>query len=176
MSQRAGLVIINTGDGKGKTTAALGAALRAAGHGRKVLVLQFIKGDWKSGEHEAIKKLDGQVQIRRLGMGFIDPQAGPAQEDLTAAREGLSQAAEALTGGGFGLVVLDEVINAVNYGLLSAEEVVETVQSRHTGVDVVLTGRDASKQIVEMADTVTEFREVKHPYKEGIKARRGIEF
>ena len=176
MSRRAGLVIVNTGDGKGKTTAALGAAMRAAGHGRKVLVLQFVKGDWKSGEHEAVKKLEGQVDIRLAGKGFIDPQAGPSQEDTGAAREGLKLAAEALAGGGYGLVVLDKVINAVNYGLLSAEEVAGAVQSRGTGVDVILTGRDAPLLIVEAADTVTEFREVKHPYKKGIKARKGIEY
>ncbi len=176
MSARAGLVIVNTGDGKGKTTAALGAAMRAAGHGRRVLMLQFIKGEWKSGEHDAVHKLEPRVQIRRVGKGFLDPATGPMKEDISGAREGLEQAADALSEGTCELVILDEIINAVNYGLLSVEEVVETVRSRRPGVDVILTGRDAPAQIIEMADTVTEFKEIKHPFTEGVKARKGIEF
>jgi cob(I)alamin adenosyltransferase len=176
MAGRNSLVIVHTGDGKGKTTAALGLGLRAAGHGRKVLVLQFIKGPQKSGEHESVKKLEPLVEIRRAGKGFVDLKKGPGEEDIAAAREGLKQAADALNSGDYGLVVLDEILYAVGYGLLSAGEVIEAVRSRRPDVDVVLTGRNAPAQIVEMADTVTEFREVKHPFRKGIKARKGIEF
>ena len=176
MAGRAGVVIVNTGDGKGKTTAALGLAMRSAGHGRKVLVLQFIKGLWKSGEHESAKRLAGLIEIQTVGKGFLDLSRGPGDKDLKAAREGLRQAAGALASGAYGLVVLDEILNAVDYHLLSVEEVIELLHSRRPGVDVVLTGRNAHSRIVELADTVTEFREVKHPFRKGIKARKGIEF
>jgi cob(I)alamin adenosyltransferase len=173
---RAGLVIVNTGDGKGKTTAALGAAMRAAGHGRRVLVLQFIKGPWKSGEHESAARLTPEIEIRRVGAGFIDPGKGPGEDDLAAASDGLEQARQALQSGTYGLVVLDEVFGAVDCGLFSVAEVLELLRSRRPAVDVILTGRNAPGGVVEIADTVTEFTEVKHPYKGGIKAREGIEY
>jgi cob(I)alamin adenosyltransferase len=173
---RDGLVIVHTGNGKGKSTAALGLGLRAVGHGRRVLVLQFIKGTWESGEQESAKKLEPLLEIRRVGKGFVNLDGGPAQEDIEAAHEGLRQAAEALSSESYGLVVLDEILYALDYGLLSVEEVNNVVCSRRSGVDIVLTGRNAPAQIIEMADTVTEFREVKHPFGRGIKAREGIEF
>jgi cob(I)alamin adenosyltransferase len=176
MAQRAGLVIVNTGDGKGKTTAALGAAMRAAGHERKVLVMQFIKGPWKSGEHEAAHRLEPLVEMRTVGKGFVRPDGRPEEEDVDAAHEGLKEAREALESGEYGLVVLDEVLYAIDYGLLSVEDVLEAVGTRGAGVDVILTGRNAPPAIVELADTVTEFREVKHPFRSGIKARKGIEY
>ena len=176
MAERDGLVIVHTGDGKGKTTAALGLGMRAAGHGRKVLALQFIKGTWESGEHESVKKLAPLMEIRRAGKGFVNVESGPSQEDITAAREGLEQARDALGSGNYDLVVLDEILYAVGYGLLSEGEVVDTVKGRLPEVDVVLTGRKAPEKVIEMADTVTEFKEVKHPFREGIKAREGIEY
>lgn len=168
--------MVNTGDGKGKTTAALGAAMRAAGHGRRVLMLQFIKGPWPSGEHESVRKLEGLVQIRRLGAGFVDKAKGVREEDVTAAREALEEAAEALASGSWEMVILDEVLYAIDYGLLTVGEVVEVLRSRRPGIDVILTGRSAPAELIELADTVTQFRKVRHPFEKGIKARRGIEY
>lgn len=176
MAARAGVVIVNTGDGKGKTTAALGAAMRAAGHGRKVLVLQFIKGAWPSGEHNSVRRLEPLVEIRQVGKGFLEPGGQPGEEDMAAARDGLDQAALALASGEYGLVILDEILYAIDYGLLSVEETIEVVRSRKPDIDVILTGRNAPDALTELADTVTEFREVKHPFRKGIKARKGIEF
>lgn len=176
MAARKGLVIVNTGAGKGKTTAALGLAMRAAGHGRRVLVLQFIKGSRKSGEHESARKLAPLVEIRQVGRGFVYREKGPSQRDISSARAGLGQAQQAMGSGEYGLVVLDEVLYAIDCGLLPAEDVIEAVRSRSAGTDVVLTGRNAPSEIVGMADTVTEFQEVKHPFRKGIKARMGIEF
>jgi len=170
------LLIVNTGDGKGKTTAALGAAMRALGHGRKVLVLQFIKGPWGSGEHESVRILQPDMDIRRVGAGFVDPKKGPSEEDLRAAREGLKEAEEALLGQDYGLVVLDEIINAIDCGLLTGEEVIELLRRRRGGLDVIVTGRNAPAELVGMADTVTEFKETKHPFTKGIEARKGIEY
>ena len=176
MEQRAGLVIVNTGDGKGKTTAALGAAMRAAGHGRKVLVMQFIKGPWKSGEHETARRLGPLVEMRTVGKGFVRPDGRPEEEDIAAAQKGLKETRKALASGEYGLVILDEILYAIDYGLLTLEDVLDAVGARGTGVDVILTGRNAPSAIVELADTVTEFREIKHPFRRGIKARRGIEY
>jgi cob(I)alamin adenosyltransferase len=176
MAQRRGLVIVNTGDGKGKTTAALGMAMRAAGHGRKVLMLQFVKGPRKSGEHESALKLAPLMEIRQVGEGFVYREKGPSKGDISSARAGLGQAQQALGSGEYGLVVLDEVLYAIDCGLLWLADVVAAVRSRSAGTDVVLTGRNAGSEIVKMADTVTEFREVKHPFRKGIKARMGIEY
>ncbi len=176
MAAREGLVIVNTGAGKGKTTAALGMAMRAAGHGRWVLVLQFIKGSWKSGEQESARKLAPLVEIRRVGQGFVYREEGPSEKDVSAARDGLRQAAEAMGSGEYGLVVLDEILYAIDCGLLAAEEVIEAIGNRSAGTDVVLTGRNAPDAIVAMADTVTVFEETRHPFKSGIKAREGIEY
>ena len=176
MADREGLTIVNTGAGKGKTTAALGLAMRAAGHDRRVLILQFIKGPWKSGELESVEKLAPLVEIRRVGEGFIYREEGPSEEDISSARKGLNQATNAISSGEYELVVLDEILYAIDCGLLKVEEVIKAVRSRSIETDVVLTGRSAPDAIVEMADTVTRFKEVKHPYTKGIEARKGIEY
>ena len=168
-----GYLQVYTGDGKGKTTAALGLALRAAGAGLKVFIAQFVKGMWYS-ELDAIQCLSGHVTIQQFGRDcFIRKQ--PEKEDIEIARSGLEQARKALSSGEYRLVILDEANIATYYGLFSADELIQAVQGRAPGVEVVITGRKADPKILELADLVTEMREIKHYYAQGVAARTGIE-
>jgi cob(I)alamin adenosyltransferase len=174
---RTGLVLINTGPGKGKTTAALGTALRAAGNGMRVLVLQFLKGSWHYGELDAIAAYGPDFVIRQMGRGFV--KVGGAEtdpEDIRLVEAAWAEAREAILSGEWDLVVLDEINYAISYNMLSPEKVAETLRARPPLVSVILTGRNAHPLLVELADTVTEMREVKHAYQKGILAQRGIEF
>jgi len=178
---RRGLVLINTGPGKGKTTAALGTAFRAAGNGMRVLVLQFLKGSWHYGEldsAEAITTVEGFTYVmRQLGRGFV--KVGGAEtdpEDLAMVEAAWNQAAEAIASGEWDLIVLDEINYAIGYKMLDPERVAEALRQRPEMLHVILTGRNAHPTLVELADTVTEMREVKHAYQKGIIAQRGIEF
>jgi cob(I)alamin adenosyltransferase len=174
---RRGLILINTGPGKGKTTAALGTALRAAGNGMRVLVLQFLKGSWHYGELDSIATFGTHFVIRQMGRGFV--KVGGAEtdpEDIRLVEEAWAEAREAILSGDWDLVVLDEINYAISYGMLAPEQVAETLRGRPEMVHVILTGRNAHPSLVELADTVTEMREVKHAYQKGILAQRGIEF
>lgn len=184
-TSRHGLILINTGPGKGKTTAALGTALRAAGNGMRVLILQFLKGSWHYGELEAIEALgrtlgtpeDPLIVIRQMGRGFV--KVGGAEtdpEDLRLVEEAWSDAAAAILSGDWDLIVLDEINYAIGYKMLDAEKVAEVLRQKPEMVHVILTGRNAHPTLVELADTVTEMREVKHAYQKGILAQRGVEF
>jgi cob(I)alamin adenosyltransferase len=169
---RKGYVQVYTGDGKGKTTAALGLALRAAGAGLKVFLCQFVKNQ-KCSEHRALGCLGEAVTCRQYGCGLI--MHGPSEADIAAARKGLRDAAEALSGGSYDLVILDEVNVAVYCGLIDVEDVLGLIAKKPAGTELVLTGRNAHPRIIEAADLVTEMRSVKHYYDKGVKARRGIE-
>lgn len=173
---RRGLVMVYTGDGKGKTTAALGLALRAIGHGFKVFMVQFMKGD-ETGELTAVERyLAGQMKIVQSGSpAFVNPSS-PSDEDLTLAARGLGLARDAILGGEYDLVILDEANVAMDYGLLARAEVIKLIKERPTWVDVVLTGRGAPREIFDLADLVSEVKEIKHHYRQGIEARAGIEF
>jgi cob(I)alamin adenosyltransferase len=179
---RKGLLVINTGPGKGKTTAALGTALRAAGNGMKVLILQFLKGSWHNGEQDASEALNTQVfpgcfVLKQMGRGFV--KVGGAEtdpEDIRLVEEAWAEARAAIYSDEWDLVVLDEINYAINYGMLDPEKVAEALRTRPEMVHVILTGRNAHPSLVELADTVTEMREVKHAYQKGILAQRGIEF
>lgn len=184
-TSRRGLIVINTGPGKGKTTAALGTALRAAGNGMRVLILQFLKGSWHYGELDAIEALgktlgtadDPSIVIRQMGRGFV--KVGGAEtdpEDLRLVEEAWNEAAQAIASGEWDLVVLDEINYAIGYKMLSPEKVAEVLRSKPEMVHVILTGRNAHPSLIDLADTVTEMREVKHAYQKGILAQRGIEF
>ncbi|MBN2232833.1 MAG: cob(I)yrinic acid a,c-diamide adenosyltransferase [Deltaproteobacteria bacterium] len=174
--QRRGLVIVNTGHGKGKTTAALGTAFRAAGHGFNILVVQFIKGSWKYGELEAAKRFDN-LHIEPMGKGFVNlGGAAPDLADIELAAATWDRCAAAILSEDYDLVICDEVNYAVTYGLLPVARVLETLAQKPESVHVILTGRDARPEIIERADLVTEMREIKHPYKAGVSAQRGIEF
>lgn len=169
-----GLVHLYTGNGKGKTTAAFGLSLRMAGRGGRTLIVQFLKGR-PTGEVIAVKRIP-EIEVRRFGSErFVDPR-NLRQEDIKLAKEGLDTAARAMSSGDYRLVVLDEVNVAVAFNLLEVEEVESAVMSRHPNTEVVLTGRYAPDSFFELADYVTEFRELKHPFSRGIRAREGIEY
>jgi len=173
-----GLVIVHTGPGKGKTTAALGTAFRAVGQGLKVLMVQFIKGSWHYGELDAAKMLgDDRFQILPMGRGFVKVGVEkPDPEDVRLVREAWDFATAKMMSGEYDLVILDEINYAISYRMLDAKEVVEKLKHRPEMTHVILTGRNAHALIVEVADLVTEMREVKHPYQKGILAQRGIEY
>lgn len=175
--ERHGLVIVHTGNGKGKTTAALGMGLRAWGQGMKVLVVQFIKGNWKYGELQAAQRLGENFVIRQMGEGFVNKgQNKTAEDHKSAALEALAAAKTAVLSGQWDLIILDEINYAVKFGLVEPEEVLALLDSKPALLHLVLTGRDAQPAIIDKADLVTEMKEIKHPYKQGIKAQKGIEF
>jgi len=174
---RRGLIIVNTGPGKGKTTAAMGTALRAVGNGMKVLMLQFLKGSWHYGELDAVKAFGDNFIMKQLGRGFV--KVGGAEtdpEDIRMVEEAWQESREAIMSGKWDLVILDEINYAISYGMLDPEKVVEALKQKPEMVHVILTGRNAHAKIVEAADTVTEMRQVKHAYEAGILAQRGIEY
>jgi cob(I)alamin adenosyltransferase len=176
-TQRRGLVLVHTGAGKGKTTAALGTAMRAAGNGMRVLVLQFLKGSWHYGELDAADRFAGDLVIRQMGRGFV--KVGGAEtdpEDLRMVRDAWAESVSEIQSGKWDLIVLDEINYAISYGMLDPAEVVTALQSRPEMLHIIATGRNAHPLLVELADTVTEMREVKHAYSRGILAQRGIEF
>jgi cob(I)alamin adenosyltransferase len=175
-----GLVLINTGNGKGKTTAALGLALRAAGHDMKVLILQFVKSDRMTGEAKVIKeRLRPLVNIEQLGKGFIrfkDGKPDPTDEQIKNARDSFKYARDKIESNKYDLIILDEINNLVDYNILKVEEVAEVIKSKPEGLCLVLTGRSAPPGLIEIADTVTEMKEIKHAFQKGIKAKKGIEY
>ena len=199
-SPRRGLILINTGPGKGKTTAALGTAFRAAGNGMRVLFLQFLKGSWHYGELDAAETLNTALApalgtavtpdpnppaapplqnfvMRQLGRGFV--KVGGAEtdpEDIRMVEAAWAESAAAILSGEWDLVVLDEINYAIGYKMLSPERVADVLRRKPEMTHVILTGRNAHPLLVELADTVTEMREVKHAYQKGILAQRGIEF
>jgi len=174
---RRGLIIVNTGPGKGKTTAAMGTALRAVGQGMKVLMLQFLKGSWHYGELDAVKAFGDNFVMKQMGRGFVKVGgAEPDPEDVKMVEEAWNESREAILSGRWDLVVLDEINYAISYGMLDPQKVVEALKQKPEMVHVILTGRNAHPTIVELADTVTEMRQVKHAYEKGVEAQRGIEY
>lgn len=175
MQLEKGLVQVYTGNGKGKTTAALGLALRAVGRGLKVFIIQFMKGGGPYGEHLAAEKLAPLLTICQTGRSGWVNRDNPDKEDRQLAQDALTMAKEALLSGDADLVILDEINGAVAMGLVEAEQVLALMEGKPAHVELVLTGRNADPRIIEAADLVTEMREIKHYYKAGIAARIGIE-
>ena len=173
-----GLIIVHTGPGKGKTTAALGTAFRAVGQGMKVLMVQFIKGSWHYGELDAARMLgDERFTILPMGRGFVKVgEEKPDPEDVRLVQEAWQFSRDNILSGRYDVVILDEINYAISYKMLEAHAVVETLQRKPEMVHVILTGRNAHPALVELADMVTEMREIKHPYQKGIVAQRGIEY
>jgi cob(I)alamin adenosyltransferase len=174
---RKGLIIVHTGAGKGKTTAAMGTALRAVGNGLKVLMLQFLKGSWHYGELDAVAAFGANFVMKQMGRGFV--KVGGAQtdpEDVKMVEQAWAEAEAALRSGQWDLVILDEINYAISYGLLDPAKVVAALKAKPEQVHVILTGRNAHPTIVELADTVTEMKQVKHAYEKGVMAQRGIEY
>ncbi len=173
--EKQGLLMIYTGNGKGKTTAALGLAMRAVGHGRRVLMLQFMKGDDSYGECKAARMLPG-FEIVQKGLPTFVERGNPGAEDLRLAGEAIAEARDALTSDKWDMVILDEINVAVDYGLVPLAAVLELLDARRPGLDVVLTGRGARPELVKRADMVSEVLEIKHHYQKGVPAREGIEY
>ena len=175
MNNKKGLLIVFTGHGKGKTTAALGMALRAAGQGMKVLILQFIKGAWAYGELKSLGKME-EIEIKPLGTGFTWEKES-LEEDRRLAAAGWDEAVAEMKRGYYDMIVLDELNVVLSYGLLSTEAVVEALANRPFGPHIVVTGRGAPAGLIAIADLVTEMKEIKHPFGDrGLKAQKGIEF
>jgi cob(I)alamin adenosyltransferase len=170
-----GLIQVYTGNGKGKTTAALGLALRAWGRGLRVCVIQFMKVGEEYGEISALRRLSG-IDLFQYGRNKLIIKGKHTKEDVRLAKEGLSRAREALSGRDYDVVILDEVNVVAHFGIVTAEEVIEVVRARAPGVEVIMTGRNAPQSFIDEADLVTEMRMVKHPYEAGVLARAGIEF
>jgi len=176
--EQKGLVIVYTGDGKGKTTAALGLCVRATGYDEKVCIIQFIKGSWKYGELDGIKKLAPNVELYQKGLGFvgiIDDKLDKS-EHIKAAGEALQFVREKIQSGKYDIVILDEVNVAIHLGLINSKDVLKIIDEKPPLLDLVLTGRNAKDEIIEKADLVTEMREIKHPFQKGIMAQKGIDF
>jgi cob(I)alamin adenosyltransferase len=170
-----GLVEVYTGEGKGKTTAAFGLALRAVGRGLRVYVIQFIKGGFDYGELYVVDRLPN-LTLKAFGRGKFVMAKPPEKEDVGFAREAFELAKKVVMSGECDLVILDEVNVALSLNLINVDEVLELVKGKPLHVEVVLTGRGAPDELVEVADLVTEMREVKHPYRKGVGARKGIEY
>jgi len=174
--KKKGLIIVHTGDGKGKTTAALGVVFRAAGSGMKTAVVQFIKGKWKYGELKAAKQVTPPVEIYPMGEGFTWDTQNRAR-DIEKTREAWELCKEKVKSGKYDVVVFDEINYVIDYNYLPVAEVVSFLRQKPEMVHVILTGRNAKQELIDAADLVTEMREIKHPFKEqGILAQRGIEF
>jgi cob(I)alamin adenosyltransferase len=170
-----GLVMVITGNGKGKTTAAFGQALRAIGQGYKVFVLQFMKGR-KYGEFIAAEKYLPRLTVRMSGLDSFVMRDNPATIDIELAQKGLDTARKEIKNGKYDMVILDEINVALDFKLVDLRKVIELIKNKPAGLDLILTGRYAPKEIIELADTVSEVKEVKHHYKAGIKDRAGIEY
>jgi cob(I)alamin adenosyltransferase len=170
-----GLLMVFTGDGKGKTTAALGLALRSAGHGLRVCFIQFIKGSWKYGELEAVKRFEDWIEFHVTGKGFTW-KSDDIEKDRAAARRAWAFACEAMASGRYRLVVLDELTYLLNYGMVAGEAVLAALADRPADLHVAVTGRGAPEALTAAADLVTEMQCVKHPLQAGIKAQKGIEY
>ncbi|MFQ6007606.1 MAG: cob(I)yrinic acid a,c-diamide adenosyltransferase [Candidatus Zixiibacteriota bacterium] len=173
-----GLLIVYTGHGKGKTSAALGMCIRAVGYDWNICVIQFVKGSWKYGELKGIKRLAPNVELHVVGEGFVGivDDTKSFDEHREAARNGVSLALEKIRSGKYQLVILDELNVALKLGLVSEEEVRSILSARSKTQHLVITGRDAADWLQEKADLVTEMREVKHPYQKGVLAQKGIDW
>ncbi|MGI9566082.1 MAG: cob(I)yrinic acid a,c-diamide adenosyltransferase [Nitrosopumilus sp.] len=173
-----GLTIVYTGKGKGKTTAALGIALRAVGYEKKICMIQFIKGSWHYGEMDSSKRLEPEFEMVAIGKGFVGiiDDKSPKEDHERIAREAIRISNEKIQSGNYDIVILDEINYAVNLDLISVNDVLSLIKSKPEKIDLVLTGNYAKPQIIDAADLVTEMREIKHPFQRGIKAKEGIDF
>jgi cob(I)alamin adenosyltransferase len=173
-----GLVVVITGYGKGKTTSALGMALRACGHGQRVCIIQFMKGDIYAGEWDGVKKLDCAIELIATGKGFCGIQGNPYPfaEHRANAQEAITLARQKMGSGRLDLLILDEINNALHLKLLDHEQVIDLLQHKPPLLHLVLTGRDAHPDVIALADTVSEVREIKHAYRQHIEPQPGIDY
>jgi cob(I)alamin adenosyltransferase len=177
MASQRGLLMVFTGNGKGKTTAAMGVALRAVGQGFKVLMIQFIKGSWHYGELDSAPMLGGAFEIRPMGRGFVKVGTEkPDPEDVRLVEEAWAAAADAMRSDSYDMLILDEINYAIHYGMLPADRVLGDLAARPERLHVICTGRNAHPGLVEAADLVSEIKEIKHPFHKGVLAQRGIDY
>lgn len=174
-TEERGLLIVHTGPGKGKSTAAFGMAMRAIGHGMKVGIVQFVKGAWTSGERAVFERFPDLVEIKALGEGFTWNTADRAR-DIRAAEAAFTEAKRMIADPSFKLVILDELNIVLRYDYLPLDEVLDALSAKPGGLHVVVTGRNAKPELIELADLATEMTMVKHPFRDGVKAQKGIEF
>jgi cob(I)alamin adenosyltransferase len=174
-TQEKGLVIVHTGKGKGKSTAAFGMVLRCIGHGMKVGVVQFIKGKWDTGERTVLERFPDQIEIKALGEGFTWETQDRAR-DIAFARAGWEEGKRMMADESFDFVLLDEINIALRYDYLPIDEVIDFLKAKRPDLHVCLTGRNAKEELIAIADLVTEMEMVKHPFRDGVKAQAGIEF
>ncbi|MFL2914845.1 MAG: cob(I)yrinic acid a,c-diamide adenosyltransferase [Nitrospinia bacterium] len=174
--KRKGLIIVNTGEGKGKSTAAFGLAMRAAGNKMNVYIMQFMKGQWKAGERKSFEKLSPYVEFEAMGDGFTW-DTNNVEQDKATARKAFEVAKEKLLSGKYQMVIFEEINYVLHYQFLPETEFLDLLLKKPESTHVVCTGRDASEKLIEMADLVTEMKMIKHPFEEqGIPAQKGIEF
>lgn len=174
-TEEKGLLIVHTGKGKGKSTAAWGMAMRMIGHGKKVGIVQFVKGAWETGERDVFEKFPDQVTIKAMGEGFSwDTQ--DRQRDIQAAEQAWATSKEMMASGEYDMVIMDELNIPLRYENLDISDVVETLKAKPKMLHVVVTGRNAKEELIDAADLVTEMTMVKHPFRAGVKAQKGIEF
>jgi len=173
-----GLVIVYTGGGKGKTSAALGLVLRAVGYNHKVCMVQFVKGSWHYGELDSAKRLEPEFELVTAGKGVVGilDDKSPREDHVNAANEALMVGKEKILAGKYNVVILDERNYAIQLELVKLNDVLDVIKSKPPELDLVLTGNHAAEEIIELADLVTEMKEIKHPFKSGIKAKKGIDF
>lgn len=173
-----GLVVVITGHGKGKTTTALGIAVRACGHGMRICIIQFMKGDLYSGEWDGVKKMDCAIELHATGKGFCGIQGNPYpyREHRQNAQDAVALVREKMTSGNYDLIILDEINNALRLKLVDLEQVLALIREKPPLMHLVLTGRDAHEEVVELADTVSEVVEIKHAYRKGIEPQPGIDY
>ncbi|MCK4655737.1 MAG: cob(I)yrinic acid a,c-diamide adenosyltransferase [candidate division Zixibacteria bacterium] len=173
-----GLVIVYTGNGKGKTTASLGMCIRAAGHKKKVKIIQFIKGTWHYGELDGIKLLSDYVELEQMGKGFVGiiDDKEDISTHIQAAEKALERSREEMLSGKYDILILDELNVALKLNLLRIEAVLDLIKDKPERMHLVITGRDAHEKVIELANLVTEMREIKHPFQEGILAQEGVDF
>ncbi|MGV3651095.1 MAG: cob(I)yrinic acid a,c-diamide adenosyltransferase [Devosia sp.] len=174
-TEERGLLIVHTGKGKGKSTAAFGMVFRALGHGFRIGVVQFVKGAWGTGERDVLEKFPEQVTIKAMGEGFTWDVAD-RQRDIAAARAAWDTAKAMIADETFDMVLLDELNIVLRYDYLPLDEVIETLRAKPHDTHVIVTGRNAKDELIEIADLVTEMTEIKHPFRAGVKAQKGIEF
>ncbi len=170
-----GLLIVHTGKGKGKSTAAFGMVFRTIGHGQKVAVIQFVKGKWETGERTVLENFPELVSINKMGDGFTW-ETQDRQRDIAAARAAWELAKEYIENPEYKMVLLDELNIVLRYDYLPIEEIVETLKAKPEDKHVIITGRNAKEELIEIADLVTEMTQIKHPFRAGVKAQAGIEF
>ena len=173
-----GLIIVYTGKGKGKTTAALGMALRAVGHDYRICMIQFIKGSWHYGEMTSSKRLEPEFELTAIGRGFVGiiDDKSPLEEHKKIAQEALRLSKEKMESRRYDIIILDEINYAINLGLVNLEDVLDIIKIKPSNLNLVLTGNYAKQEIIDAADLVTEMKEIKHPFKSGIKAKKGIDY